>query len=267
MGRSGRAVAVVTLALLVGACSGAASQAPGDSGTGGAGASQSGGGGASTPAPGSSDVTADNAFGTASNNLDNLDSYKFDVELSSSSTSAVGSEGTTSFSGTVVHKPDQEQQLDEVEKDADGTTTDELHILIIGSNAWTKQTASDKYVAFPDAAVTGMIAGLSAFQPEKLFGTAFGTLGSDYHLVGTDSKNGVNSQHFHGDESIGTFFSALSGTTGTWSSDVWIATDGGYLVSSNVSASGADATSAGNFSIDVEITNVNDPANVLTPPS
>jgi hypothetical protein len=119
----------------------------------------------------------------------------------------------------------------------------------------------------PAAAVTPMTAAFAAFRPEQLFGTAFGTLGSDYHLVGTESKNGVNCQHFQGDASIGTFFSGLAGVSGTWSSDVWLAVDGGYLVSSNVQAAGATATSAGSFSIDVEITNVNDPANVLTAPS
>jgi hypothetical protein len=114
---------------------------------------------------------------------------------------------------------------------------------------------------------TGMLAGLAAFRPEKLFGTAFGTLGSDYTLVGTEQKNGVNAQHFSGNEATGTFFSALAGVSGTWTSDVWLAADGGYLVASTVAAQAATATSAGSFSIDVEITSVNDPANKLSPPS
>jgi hypothetical protein len=212
-------------------------------------------------------VTAGSAFGTASNALDTLDSYKFDVEITSSSNSTFGSEGTTSFTGTVVHKPDEEQQLDEVVKDANGNVTSELHFLVIGSNAWTKDTASGTYTAVPAAEVTAMTAAFSAFRPEQLFGTAFGTLGSDYSLVGTETKNGVNAQHFHGNQDIGTFFSALAGTTGSWQSDVWLAADGGYLVSSNVAVAAATATQAGSFSIDVEITNINDPANQLTPPS
>lgn len=232
----------------------ATSQAPGATGTGGG-------------PGGSQDVTAGSAFGTAANGLNALDSYKFNVQITSSSNGTFGSEGTTSFTGTVVHKPDEEQQFDEIVKDAAGNVTSELHFVIIGSNAWTKEKSDDSYTAVPAAAVTPMMTAFAAFRPEQLFGTAFGTLGSDYHLVGTETKNGVNSQHFSGDESIGAFFSALSGTSGSWQSDVWLAVDGGYLVSSNVSASAATATSAGSFSISVDITNVNDPANKLTPPS
>lgn len=266
MARS-RSLLILVAAGVLAACNSSPSTAPGDSTGGGGGgateqpaASQSGGG------PGSSQAaTAD--FGPAANALDNLDSYKFDVEITSSSNSTLGSEGTTSFTGVVINKGTKAQQLDEVVKDANGNVTSELHFLIIGDSGWTKQTADGAYVALPAGAATGMMAGLTAFQPQKLFATAFGTLGSDYAQVGTESKNGVNSNHYHGNENIGTFFTALSGTSGTWTSDVWLAVDGGYLVSSNVSAQAATATSAGSFSIDVEITNVNDPANALTPPS
>ena len=265
----------LTSALVVGvfvaACGSSATAGPGESSgpgatqgpgaTEGPGATDNGGPG------GSQDITAGSAFGPASTALDNLDSYKFDVEITSSSNSTFGSEGTTSFTGTVVHKPSEQQQFDEVVKDASGSVTSELHFLVIGSNAWTKETASGAYVAVPAAQVTAMTAAFAAFRPEQLFGTAFGTLGSDYHLAGTETKNGVSAQHFHGDDSIGAFFSTLSGTSGSWQSDVWLATDGGYLVSSNVSAQAATATSAGSFAIDVEITNINDAGNVLTPPS
>ncbi|MBI3750607.1 MAG: hypothetical protein HY263_02975 [Chloroflexi bacterium] len=268
MTQSRSLLTTLAVGVFVAACSSPATTAPGSStgggpgATAGPGATQTGGG------PGSSqDVTAGSAFSTAANALNALDSYRFNVRITSSSNGTFGSEGTTAFTGTVVHKPDEEQQFDEVVTDATGTVTSELHFVIIGANAWTKETASGAYTAVPAAAVTPMTAAFAAFRPEQLFGTAFGTLGSDYHLVGTETKNGVNCQHFSGDESIGTFFSALSGTSGSWQSDVWLAADGGYLVSSNVSAAAATATSAGSFSISVDITNVNDPANKLTPPS
>lgn len=260
----------LVIGVFVAACGGSGTTAPGaSSGTGpgtseapasvAPGSSQSGGG--------SGDVTAGDAFDSASNALDTLDSYKFDVEINSSSTSTFGSEGTTSFTGVVVNKPDKAQQLDEVEKDPQGNVTSEFHFLIIGQQAWTKDTADGKYTEVPSAMATGMLAGLAAFQPQKLFGTTFGALGSDYHLVGTEQKNGVNAQHFSGDASIGTFFASLAGVSGTWTSDVWLAADGGYLVASTVAVQAATATSAGNFSIDVQITNVNDPGNALQPPS
>lgn len=270
MSRARPIASAVIAAAFVAACGGSPSATPGSTGPGaseapatsGPAASSSGGG-----PGGSGDVTAGDAFTTAQNALDSLDSYKFDVEISSSSSSTFGSEGTTSFTGVVVNKPDKEQQLDSVAKDASGNVTSEFHFLIIADKAWTKESAAGKYTEVPSAVATGMLAGLAAFRPEKLFATAFGTLGADYHLAGTEQKNGVNAQHFSGDESIGAFFSTLAGVSGTWKSDVWLAVDGGYLVASTVAAQAATATSAGSFSIDVEITNVNDPGNALQPPS
>lgn len=268
MVRSRPFFSALAIGVLVAACGGSATTAPGSTGGTGPGTTEAPGATESGGGPGGSqDVTAGGAFGTAANALNSLDSYKFDVEISSSSNNTLGSEGTTSFTGTVVHKPSEQQLFDEVVKDASGNITSELHFLIIGTDAWTKETAAGTYTAVPAAVVAPMTAAFAAFRPEQLFGTAFGTLGSDYHLEGTETKNGVNTQHFSGDESIGTFFSALSGTSGSWQSDVWLAVDGGYLVSSNVGAQAATATSAGSFSIDVEITSINDPANVLTPPS
>jgi len=267
MSRGRPLATALMIGVFVAACGGSSTAAPGSSSgepaaTAGPEGTPSGGG-----PGGSGDITAGGAFSDAANALDNLDSYKFDVEISSSSTSTFGSEGTTSFTGTVVNKPTKGQQLDSVDKDDQGNVTSEFHFLIIGDQAWTKDTAAGQYTEVPSALASGMLAGLVAFQPQKLFGTAFGTLGSDYHLAGTEQKNGVNAQHYTGDESIGTFFSALAGVSGTWQSDVWLAADGGYLVASKVAVEGATATSAGNFSIDVEITNINDPGNALQAPS
>ncbi|HEX5239583.1 MAG TPA: hypothetical protein VFW20_01175 [Candidatus Limnocylindrales bacterium] len=274
MTRSRRVIAAFAVtAMLVGACGTAASQQPASSSTGGGGGATAapggGGDGGATVAPGGAGggTSGEGAFGAASSALDQLDSYKFDVEINSSESSTIGSEGVTSLKGAVVHKPQEESLLDESVTDASGAITSESHYLIIGQDAWTKPTADGTYTTLPAVAVAGITAALDAFRPEKLFGADFGTLGSDYTMVGTETKNGVNCQHFQGGASIGTFFDALSGVQGSWQSDVWIAVDGGYLVSSNVQAQGATATSAGNFSIDVEITNVNDPSNVLTPPS
>src|SRR5512146_2315610 len=124
---------LISTALVVGvfvaACGGSATTAPGASSGTGPGTSEAPASvtpGSSQSGGGSGDVTAG-------------------AEINSSSTSTFGSEGTTSFTGVVVNKPDKAQQLDEVEKDPQGNVTSEFHFLIIGSQAWTKDTADGTY--------------------------------------------------------------------------------------------------------------------------
>jgi hypothetical protein len=260
------AIAIATIAALaVAACGSGATDAPGDS-TGGDSP------GASTARPtlgpaGSIDITAAGAFDNATSRLDALDSYRFDVEIRSSSTSTIGSSGVTSLSGVVVHRPDEESQYDEVTRNATGTITSELHAIIIGNQAWLKDSGDASYQPISPSSVSTMILAFGEFRPEQMFGRTVGTLGAGFHFVGDEVKNGISSAHYAGDDSVSSAIGALAGVEGSLTSDVWLAKDGGYLVSSSVSASAADPSAAGSFSIAIEITNVNDPANRLSPPA
>ena len=59
---------------------------------------------------------------------------------------------------------------------------------------------------------------------------------------------------------------AIAGVQGQWSSDVWIANDGGFLVHSEAGAEGAAGTDSGGFNIVVDISEPN-AAGPIEPPA
>jgi len=201
-------------------------------------------------------------FGTAADLLDQLDSYKFSVDIQT--TASQGGASSTTMSGTVVNSPDKAYTLDITTTDAGTTST--TNIVSIGDRFWLG-TDGGPLEEQPAALASQFIATYAQFRPEKLFGAYFGSIGSFFTSAGDETHNGVPSTHFKGNDSINAVFSALSGVAASYQAEVWLAKDGGYLVGSKVTTSGATASASGSYSSDVEITNVNDPANEIKPPS
>lgn len=100
---------------------------------------------------------------------------------------------------------------------------------------------------------------LGAFDPAVLVG-AFAAPGAMTGAadVGTEEKNGVQARHYRidADSLVGTMASMAPGS----SIDIWIAEEAGILVSLAVTGS-----AEGDFSMDV--TNLDDPANVVERPA
>jgi hypothetical protein len=167
-------------------------------------------------------------------NLDGVDSYRISIT----------NNGETQYSAVVVTKP-------VLSKDV---TIDEQRIVSIGDEVWMGE--GDNLVPTSSQLATAM---LSAFDPIMLIG-AFaqpGALGGAEDL-GTEEKNGVQAHHYRidGDSFMGGFMSFPPGA----GFDMWIA-DEGYLVSLAM----VGITPGEELVIDV--TNVNDPANVVERPS
>ena len=216
-----------------------ASQAPGDSGAPGGG-------------------TGDAAFSAASSALNSLDSYAFKVEIQSSSTT--GSVTTVThnvMTGVVENKPDKASTLMQTELDAGGNVTSSTGIITIGTQAWLQDAANGPWTEVPAAQADIFIQSMAAFRPEQMFGMYFAGIGSDFSSSGTETKNGVAATHYKGDQAIGNLLGSIAGFQGTWSSDVWIANDGGYLVHSEASAQAASGAEGGSFLILVDITKPN----------
>jgi hypothetical protein len=259
---------LATLALA--ACGGSASAAPTEAAAG------------STPAPtattapteapadtGTATVPTFNPadFSNAATNLQNADSYKFSVEMQNASTGTAGSDsGSTVFTGTVVNKPDKAQTLNMIQKDASGNTTDETNYIVIGDQTWTKSGSDTKWQEIPAAQAPAFLGFLTSFRPEQLFSMYFAPGAADNTVVGDEQKNGVATTHYKGGASIGAILSAIAGVSGTWSSDVWISKDGGYLVHSEVSVASATSSSGGSFAVVVDISDINSSSNVVTAP-
>jgi hypothetical protein len=260
-----RRVGVLALAaaIALGACGGSASLAP-TSGPAGA----SGTPGTASQGPGDTGgPNGGTAFGAATTALAALDSYAFKVEVQSSTTT--GSTTTAShqvMSGVVENKPDKASSLQQADLDADGNTTSSTGIVTIGDRAWLQDGVDGPWTEVPAAQAGVFIQTMAAFRPEQMFGLYFAGLGGNFTGGETETKNGIPSTHYTGDEAVGTMLGSIAGFQGTWKSDVWIANDGGYLVHSEASATPAAGPEAGGFLIVVDITDPN-AAGPVQPPS
>lgn len=204
------------------------------------------------------------AFTAATAALDALDSYAFSVEISQSS--GPPETATTSharYSGVVVNRPTEANSLKIEELDAEGNVTSGTEFVVIGDEAWLRDVGGTAWASMPAAQVSAMFA---SFRPEQMFGTYFAGFGGNFRTVGTETKNGVETTHYQGDEELGAILGMIAGVSGQWSSDAWIANDGGFLVHSEAGAQAASGTDAGSFLIIVDITEPNS-AGPIEPPA
>jgi hypothetical protein len=265
-------IVVLAAMFALAACGGSSSTAPSngpDESTGPGTTPEASQGSESTPGPGESSTAGDgsDAFGAATTALAALDSYAFRVEITSSSTTdGVVSTDHQVLSGVVVNSPTQANSLDQRELDADGNTTSVTGIVVIGSDAWIRSGEDEAWAPVPAAVAGGFVESMAAYRPEQMFGLYFAGIGGDFGAVGSESKNGVDCTHYQGDEAVGALLGTIAGVQGQWSSDVWIAKDGGFLVHSEAGAQGAEGTDSDSFQIIVDITDPNN-AGPIEPPA
>lgn len=166
--------------------------------------------------------------------LDNVDSYRITI--------ATG--GETAYQAMVVTKPVLSRDV----------TVSGQRFVVIGDEVWME--TDGQLVPAPAQMASGL---LSTFDPALLVG-AFAQPGAMFGAseLGSEEKNGVQAKHFKVDSSslVGTFASMPPGS----SIEIWIAEDGGYLVSMS-------AIGLGDEDFAMDVTNVNDPANVIERPS
>jgi hypothetical protein len=253
--RHGRGVLVLiaVLALSVSACSSStASNSPGATGGETIGPADT-----SVPTAGGPQGTA---LSTAAANLADVRSYKFTMTLAggqfSSLPSMFGDSGSDNapftISGTMVTSPET----------AADVKLASVHMIEIAGYDYMEQDDG----SYVQTQVTG--SGLiSSFDPAALYADAIDTSAdTGYSLVGTDTKNAVQADHYQASAAyLAQYGSILGVTNATWSADVWIARDGGYPVSIAILAKAADGTIVYEMSFD--LTNINDDANKVTVPT
>lgn len=265
----------LVIVLTLTACGGSTSPAP-SSGSGGSVApgetTGPGDTGAPEPTQGSGETVApgdgSEAFSAATTALDALDSYAFRVEINSTSTTGTTTTSSrTMMSGVVVNSPAEASSLVQAELDDAGTITSGTEIVIIGAEAWLRSLPGDEpWTAIPAAQASAFTQSMAAFRPEQMFSMYFAGFGGNFDVVGTETKNGVETTRYTGDEAIGAMLGAIAGFQGSWSSEVWIANDGGFLVRSEASAQAATGADAGGYTIVVDITEPNS-AGPIEPPA
>jgi hypothetical protein len=238
------AALVVTLVLILVACGGAASpSASGASPSAGA-ASPSATAAAepsqpeqSEPPPSVPGLDLD----AAAEALAGVDSYRLRISIQ-------GAVSTT-VQAVIVRNPEAAQDI--TIENAQGTQ----HIVVIGDEAWV-DAGNGTFAPVPAQAAAALT---NAFDPVLLAGQVNqpGFL-SAVQTVGTEDKNGVSTTHYRLDaDSPGAQLASLPPGAAM---DFWVAEDG-YLVS--LTATGIDPSLE---SMSIDVTNINDPANVVERP-
>jgi hypothetical protein len=223
---------------------------------------------ASAPA-GSIAPTAPTDFSDAADGLAELDSYSFSVIIRAENTQAgqaVVKEGTTTMSGTVVNTEPKASSLHLTTAGIDGKVTDETEIIVIGDTSYLRSGgAAGSWQTIPADQAEGFNALMDGFRPEKMFALYFGPVAADNTTVGDEERNGVETTHYRGGEDVAELLGSIAGVLGAWSSDIWIARDGGYLVASEAGVQGSDANGGGSFTIKVDIKDVNSAGPLAAP--
>ena len=239
----GLLITSVALALVAAACGGS-STLPGVGGTG----AQPTVGGGNGGVGGTGSLTSG-----LSANLDKLDSYQFTETIAGSSFGAQAtsdSSGTT-ISGTVINKPDKRLAIN-----YGGT-----QIVVIGDQQYMSSDGTT-WVAGGSSA-----SAFTSMLPTQLYGTWFDSFATGFKSAGDDTQNGVPCIHFKGDTSLSGMYSRIAGVQGTFSADLWVAKDGGYPVKGVLAYSATSGGKGGAFGYSLDVTHVNDAANVVAQPS
>ncbi len=174
--------------------------------------------------------------------LENVDSYRLRM--------AIEGANAATIEATIIRRPELAQDV------VITTGESSQHLVIVGDQAWI-DPGNGTLVPVPLSTVQGMA---TLFDPVVL-ASGLNQPGVIEALdeVGTEEKNGVPTTHYHldGQSPTGQLASLPPGST----FDVWIAEDG-YMVS--MVAVGIDATTP---SVSMDVSNINDPANVVEAPT
>jgi len=201
---------------------------------------------AATGAPATQAPAASIDVGGSASALAKLSSYKVTMQIVGTSSSSVET--------VVVNGATPAKEVTET------TGSRVVRFVEIGQDVWVDQgTGTFVKSAIPKASVDAM---LQPFDLAVLLGSM--QRQPDFSLLqnmGTEQKNGQSATHLHADQNTPLPAGSSPIPAGTVF-DVWIATDGGYLMA--IEASGISSTLS---SLQIELTNVNDPSLKVEPPA
>jgi hypothetical protein len=250
------AVAAALAAIVAGCSSTAAPTTPGGTGPSGAPTATvaSGTSAAASHAPVTQvpvvGATANPVLAGVAAALTGLTSYQYEVTIVGSPYGKVL--GDTGMTGTVVNRPSFAVQFK--------TSYMEIIELQDGKN-WSKNGSS--WDLSPSKALS---TNYDTFGPPNQISHLFSPSTAAYFVAaGDETVNGVPTTHYQcPNQRAMNFFSGVEGISGdaSWTADMWIAKTGGYPVRFKIAASGTAS-----FSLGIDITKANDPANVVHVPA
>jgi hypothetical protein len=137
-------------------------------------------------------------------------------------------------------------------------------------HVWQADNVSEVLEPTPSPAV---VASISLITPEGAAGRFVVPFAAGYRRVGAQRHAGVATEHYRASTKGESAYAATLRFKDDLTADLWIATDGDYLVGARVAGKGSHVdASTGNevdhgFLLAFEVTHVNDPANVVTLPA
>ncbi len=243
---SRRLVAVGLAFALVAVACGSSSLTPNPSGTAGSGPTGSStAGSANSLAPG------------LSAGLDKLDSYQFSWTLTpaSSASTAVAS-SVPWVTGTVINKGTKSYRIND---------PGAVQFIVVGDKDWTSIDAGKTWATTDVSSVD-----LTNLRLDTGYATWFDKNAVSFKTAGEELKNGVQCVRYKGDSSLSGLYSSVSGGSGQFTADLWIAKAGNYPVSGSFGYSGSVGSMSGNsggFGFSFDVTHINDSANSVNPPT
>ena len=259
---------LLTAILALGACGGGSTPAA-TSGTGATAAPGATDAPGATAAPGATDAPAATAaggeinLGGAISALADLENYAFRMEMKSTGSSEfmlVPKGGSLVMEGAVILKPEDRMAADiTMTTTEDGASPAVMAIRLVDGMSYVN-LGGDQWMATP---VEDMAKDMASYKPESMLG-GFSSV-SGLSAVGDETKNGIATTHYKGEDSSG-MASMFGLPDGTWVTEVWIAKDGGYVVSQLASVAAKSGADEGSFTMTIDLTRANDPTLTVEKP-
>jgi hypothetical protein len=191
-------------------------------------------------APGGSDLDLGGAAGA----LDDIEKYQIDMTISGL---VPGVTDEITMTG-IIDQPNDAYQLEMTGFSAiPGAAA--FSLIVIGNDAWM-DAGGTGYMKQPGGA-TAFDSIRTGFAPGALL-TSVPTTGIGWNKIGDETKNGVGTGHYHVDAGTVPAFAAELGSDAAM--DIWLADDGGYLVSMILTGTQAGAA----VSMSMDLSRVND---------
>ena len=209
---------------------------------------------APTEAPASAPAgDSDLDLGGAASALDAIEKYQIDMRITGMIPNATDE---VTLTGIIDQSADAYQFEMSGFSIMPGATA--FSLVVIGEDAWI-DAGGTGYLKQPGGA-TAFGSLRTSFAPSALLGSV-PTTGVGWEKLGDESKNGVDTGHYHADAADVPTFAAELGPDATM--DVWLAAEGGYLVSMTLSGTQAGKPVA----MSMDLSRVNDPSIAIAAPN
>ncbi len=193
----------------------------------------------------------------AANGLADLDSYRVAL-VSRGLVPATPANGQVTMTSTLIQGDEPAAQFSMT--GVDGYSGGRLQAIVIGDEAWLRE-GGGSWVKSPGGAAD-FDAAFTTLSPIELVGE-FEGLGGAIRRTGIETRNGRRTIHYHADagDAVAKEAGLSKGTV-----DAWFAASGGYLVGFEIDGTWDLAGTPKPVSLRIDVTRVNDRANVVTPP-